>query len=90
MFRNNKKKKKKYKRTPGNSVLLEKDKVKDMARTKLKELIAKKIDELAWLYNKLTFRIIKNIFLGKGDIGREIEFKKIRKMTEKNEIKQKN
>lgn len=44
-----------------------------MARTKLKELIAKKIDELAWLYNKLTFRIIKNISLGKGDIGREIK-----------------
>ena len=61
-----------------------------MARTKLKELIAKKIDELAWLYNKLTFRIIKNISLGKGDIGRETEFKKIRKMTEKNGIKQKN
>lgn len=61
-----------------------------MARTKLKELIAKKIDELTWLYNKLTFRIITNISLGKGDIGREIEFKKIRKMTEKNGIKQKN
>ena len=44
-----------------------------MARTKLKELIAKKIDELAWFYNKLTFRIIKNISLGKGDIGREIK-----------------
>ena len=42
-----------------NSVILEIDKIKDMTRKELKELKAKKIDELEWLDNKLRFRTIK-------------------------------
>ena len=50
-----------------------------MTRKELKELKAKKIDELEWLHNRLRFGIIKNRFWGIDDIEGEIELNKIEK-----------
>ena len=54
----------------------------------MKELKAKKNDELEWLHNRLWFGIIKHRFWRIGNIEGEIELRKIRKVTEKkNNIK---